>query len=306
MAITLDMLKDLGLELSDDQAQKIVTLSENDEQAQIDKVTERIHSQYDADIKEITGKEKPGGVKSYENLKKILGGYKNDLEALKAKNKELTTAIENGKGDEAQLSQLKAELETVKNEKSALEEKVSGIEESYKTQLSQKEKEVEETIVNSLVESRLANLKFKDDEHITERVKAVLIKEAKNEVLSQNRKLTKAEDGTPQLIFLDENGLTKTNPKNMQNPLSVDDVLQNSLADILETPRQQQGGGGQPQPGGGQGGGAIRVNAKTKSEADALINTALIEAGKTPGTDEYREAYQEAYKENNISELPAR
>lgn len=306
MALTIEMLKQIdGLELSDEMAQQIADLSKRDEQVNIDKITERIHSQYDADIKELTGKEKPGGVKSYDNLKQVLGAYVNDLDALKAKNKELVQSIEAGKGSETQMANLKADLETVQNEKAALEEKIQGLTETHQTALSEKDKEVESVIVNSIIDNRLADYKFKDDKHITDRVKQVMIKDAKAAVLSQNKKLVKGEDGSHKLVFLGEDGLPQTNPNNLQNPLSVDDILKDNLGDILEGTREQKGGGGKPGSGGGAGG-TIQITAQNKIEADSLINEALRHQGLQPGTEAYTKAYQEAYTENNVSELPAR
>jgi hypothetical protein len=95
MAINLEMLTAIE-GLNEDQKKAIVALSENDEKTVIDTKVAELYNGIDADVKAITGKEKPATIKTYEHLKKVLGDYVGQLDSLKEKNKELTTAIEQG------------------------------------------------------------------------------------------------------------------------------------------------------------------------------------------------------------------
>jgi hypothetical protein len=305
MAINLEMLTAIE-GLNEDQKKAIVALSENDEKTVIDTKVAELYNGIDADVKAITGKEKPATIKTYEHLKKVLGDYVGQLDSLKEKNKELTTAIEEGKGDDKLVNDLKAELTTAKNQAEALQQKVDTITQEWQGKFQEKETELNTYRKKGLIEKALGSLQFTDDKGITESIKNVMKKNAIDAIMQRKSKIVQDEDGAERLVFLDENDLPVTNPKNQQLPLAPVDVLQENLKDILVTNRSAAGGGGKP-GGGAQTGGDItgyRIKSGTKSQADIEIYDYLVSQGKQPGSIEYLEAQKAIYQENKVSELP--
>ena len=113
--LTTEVIKTLGV--SDDIAEKIATLSANDENAVIGKKLADVHSQYDADVYSTTGIQREQSEKTYDYVKRVLSKFKTEvgelptvkssLQKLEQEKKELEETIKSGKGSEAISQQLK-------------------------------------------------------------------------------------------------------------------------------------------------------------------------------------------------------
>jgi hypothetical protein len=74
---------------------------------------------------------------------------------------------------------------------------------------------------------------------------------------------------------------------------------------ILDEGRQQQGIGSHAPKQQGQAGTPVDVSmARTQREADELIHNQLNAQGLTRGSKAYQDAYDNAWKENNVVSLP--
>jgi len=75
--LTTEVIKTLGV--SDDIAEKIATLSANDENAVIGKKLADVHSQYDADVYSTTGIQREQSEKTYDYVKRVLSKFKTEV-----------------------------------------------------------------------------------------------------------------------------------------------------------------------------------------------------------------------------------
>ena len=98
------------------------------------------------------------------------------------------------------------------------------------------------------------------------------------------------------------------NPNNQLNPFTPGELLTKELETmgVLE-PKRQQTGGGTNTPRRQTGSGSIVVDAsgaKTRTEAYDIIANSLMQQGLTIGSKDFNDAMNQAWKDNNISNLP--
>ena len=107
------------------------------------------------------------------------------------------------------------------------------------------------------------------------------------------------------LVFRDQNGVIQNNKENGLNPFTAAELIKKELTPILDQGRQQTGAGSKP--GASNANGSLSVSgARTQAEAAEAITTQLMSLGIARGTNEFQAKLDEAWKENNISELPIR
>ncbi len=299
--------------LTDAQKLAITTLSSNDEATVIGTKIGALHGQYDADILNISGISKADGEKTYDYLKRVLGGYKTkldgtktlsaQLEAQKKKVTELEAKLAAGGSDEAVKQQLKDARHQVTQLQTQLTAKTGELDKAKKD-YEQKEKDLQ---VGFAFTNATAGIKFKAD--VSEPVKKILLAAAKDEILAKGTPdFIDDGNGGKKLVLRDAAGNTLNNPKNNLNPYTIEElVMETSLKDVIDTGKQQPGGGTGP----GQSDDRRTVNldlstAKTQQEADVQIENYLLSTGLTRDNVKFGNKALEIRNENNVSNLPIR
>lgn len=306
--LTRDILRQNAAfaELSDDILSQIEQMSRNDEDTVIGKRIGEIHQQYDKTIFETTGIARNGDEKSYKYLERAAKALRekaqnadslNDkIAALEKEKEELQKKITEGGGEELQA--VNAELAKTKQQYNALKKQMDEREGEYKKQLF-------DVQVGFDMSQAVSGLKLRAD--IPEAAARVLVESAVNKVKTSYNPEYVETNGVKKLVFKDENGVTLNNPQNSLEPYTAKELLQNELKTmgILDEGRRQTGGGTHGGSGGSGGGSSVDISgAKTQVEANDLIKIALNKQGLVYGSSEYQQAFDKAWVDNNITQLP--
>lgn len=293
-------------ELSDDILSQIEQMSRNDEDTVIGKRIGEIHQQYDKTIFETTGIARNGDEKSYKYLERAAKSLREKVQnadslndkiaALEKEKEELQKKITEGGGEELQA--VNAELAKTKQQYNALKKQMDEREGEYKKQLF-------DVQVGFDMSQAVSGLKLRAD--IPEAAARVLVESAVNKVKTSYNPEYVETNGVKKLVFKDENGVTLNNPQNSLEPYTAKELLQNELKTmgILDEGRRQTGGGTHGGSGGSGGGSSVDISgAKTQVEANDLIKIALNKQGLVYGSSEYQQAFDKAWVDNNITQLP--
>lgn len=302
-------------ELSDDQVQAIEVLSQNDEDQVIGKKVGEIHGEYDRDIAEVLGVEKPSGKKTYAWLKEdILPMAKStkEVQTNLSKAQETITSLEEqlkkGTGDES----LKKKLEDQEDLVVSLRKQQDDLKSDYETKLKETQDGMLGMRVNNEFDSGLTGLKFKDEKLVSTSLRSMVISNAKQTILNSYRPDFVKADGsdTEQLIFRDEKGEIARNPENALKPYTAKELLlkEATMKDILDA-KKVQGGAGGSGDGGSRNEDAEIIDissAKTQVEANALIVKKLAADGVARGSAEFNEKLTQLRKDNGVDKLEMR
>ena len=295
--LTTEVIKTLGV--SDDIAEKIATLSANDENAVIGKKLADVHSQYDADVYSTTGIQREQSEKTYDYVKRVLSKFKTEvgelptvkssLQKLEQEKKELEETIKSGKGSEAISQQLKDAQSMIDSLKKTNETTIAELTNKFK----EKEAEVSTIKVNSVFEKSLASIKLKEE--YTDSIKDILINNAKSTILASYK--TDWVDG--KMIFRDSNGEIVRNPNNLQNPYTAEELLKENLKDALFVETDKSGGGtGGKNPDTGD---ILDISsAKDQYQADEIFSKYLMKKGYSRGSVDFDVAFTKLRKDNPI------
>lgn len=322
MALTAETIKEQkALEgLSAEQIAAIATLSANDENKVIGEKTKEIHSRYDEDIKRITGKDKPAGVHTYDNLNRILEDYvqaakkvpaelTKQLDELRSERDELAKKIKDNapEATKAEIAKMEGLLNDANSRIKALQEGEKSLKEEYEGKLKKASSDVTDLQVEYEFEKALQGVKFKDEKIIPLKVRETMIEKGKESIrMRYTPDFVQPEGKKRVMVFRDKEGAVVNNPQNLQNPYTAKEMLFEEIKDILDEGHQQPGGG-TAGGGGGQGGGsgAIQVSgAKTQVEADRQIRKELATRGLAAGSKEFQEELTKAWELNKVATLP--
>lgn len=312
MALTLEILKNNTAlaALAPDLLAQIVTLSANDEATVVKaakaEVTSGIWNSVDADLKTLTGKDKPSGVKTYDWLKSALTEAKNDdAQKLKGQVADLEATVATLKANGGDSSQAAAELKKVRTQLTNLQNRYNADLEEWKGKLESKEQEVEATRLDGMVDNAFAGLVFRED--LPGTVIQVMKDTARKELLEAPREWVSA-DGRTLPVFKNADGSTIANPQTLA-ALSPSEIVAKKLADVIVTTPIQGGSGtppatpapGAPKPPAGQPG-APTTTFALKGEASQTaamrsLNEHLKAEGLKPGSAEFQDAADKAFTE---------
>ena len=270
-----------------------------------------LHQKYDDDMFEILG-ERPersddgSKEKTYQKVKalyselKDLRGQKDSL-SKDAKVAELQAKItELSEGDGAS-KQIKDQFETAK--KTWLAEKAE-----LTTKLESQQTEQQKFQKSMLIDAELNNIKF--DPNVTPSIQKMVIADARNQLVNNSE----LRDG--KLVFLDGEGKVELN-KTTYDPIDVHGKLTSleSIRDISLKDENNKGGNAKPnvptiQTTTVEGKDAKKLNLspgsfKTKAEFISVSEKAMLDAGITRRDPEWSKLQNEAYKEHEVSTLPA-
>ncbi len=282
MALTLDLLNaQEGLSgLTDEQKTALVGLSERDEETTFNRRFGETLGQMDTVIASEGAIGRNEGEKTSEYMARVIrilkasadegAGYKTANESLTAEIAKLKDDIAKGQGNE----QLKADLEKYKGNYTAAQkvnEKLQKDLEDLKTEYKGK---LEGFRMESEIGAAMTGITLKKE--LPEATKQALLTLAKQNVMSSKHVF---DETAGVFIFQDADG-NPLKDKSLNN-LTVADMLRVQLETmgVLDTGRQQGGAGGN---GGNGGGGGADVNissARSKVEADEMIERQLMAQG---------------------------
>jgi len=289
--------------LSEEQVAAITTLSKNDEDIVIGERIGRLHGDYDRDVLMVSGVVKNQGEKTYDYVKRVIGGLKTKAESAgtyETKLAEVQSEVEtykqklaDGKGSEVvaqQLTDAKARMTQMEKQHQAEKESL----------LSEKNKAIEDAKnfrINAEFDRELSKMKFKSA--YPETVQKMLIDKAKEQILTE----LKPEFGDTGLVFRDASGVIANNPQNALNPYTAGELLKAKLNDALEAEHRQNGTGTSA-----QNDRAVfdLGGATSQVAADEQICDYLMKKGLLRGTREFADEQTKIRKENGVEKLPLR
>lgn len=300
--------------LTEDQINAIITINNNDVAGEIGKKTSEIYQKFDQLTKDATGVDRLMGAtpeKTYDYLPRAIQEMKKNLgdnEALKTQIQNLTAEkthlegeLAKGAGAEVQrqLDQTKAELANTKTQYNTLQ-----------SQMAEKEKAHQAEIFGIRVDNDLnvasKGMQFKSE--IPASVQAILLQNAYTKIKGMNPDYIDDGNGGKRLVFRGQDGAVLNNPENQLNPYTAGELLARELKDVLAVKREVTGSGTKPLGGGsGAGDPAVDVSgAKSQTEAQEILTKQFLAQGMTIGSDQFQEAMDKAWKDNNIINLPIR
>lgn len=295
--------------LSEEQIKAIVNLSQNDENAVIAKRIGEIYGALDNDILTVSGVAKNGTEKTYDYAKRVLGDFKTKVDGIAALNTQIAdltkekTRLENvikeGSGNEEtakQLKQVRKDFENITKQYNELNQKYQETEQKHA-------KELFNLKVDSELQSATGKFKFKTG--LPDSVTKIIMSQAIEKIKGMSPELIDDGKGGKTLVFKGEDGAIMRNPANQLNPYSPAELLEKELngMGVLEAKRTQTGTGTTSLAPANSS--VIDVTgAKTRVEAYDIISAALLAQGKPVGSEAFEAAMAEAWKENNIAQLP--
>ena len=295
--------------LTEEQQNVILTMSKNDEEQVIGNRFREVYNQLDATIAKATGVQRNGDEKTYlylERAANILAEKANSVNELNTKIVELTKerdtlqkAVEKG-GDaelKRQLTQANTDLATVRQQYDALKGDYDKLTSSHATEMLNMQ-------IDNMLQSAKAGLKFKSE--FQQAAIDTLLAQAMKTVKGMNPELID-DNGVKRLVFKDDKGQYLLNPETHYEKFTAEELLKKELRTmgILDEGRQQMGTGTHVPQQQRQSEVPVDVTmARTQKEADDIIHNQLNALGLTRGSKAYDEAYQQAWKDNNIQSLP--
>jgi len=313
MAITLEMLKDLGLD--DDIKAKVVDLSKQDEQNTVESLVEdriktrigQLHADYEKDFEEATGIKRtsgPGGYKFIKAEAERLAKKAKKADSLQDKIKDLEEKITSGVNDQDALKDLQTKLSDTQTQledvrKQYEEEKNSWEEEKN----SWKEQSFKRDVMGNL-QKGLAGVTFNDS--IPESVREKYIQTELSQILQDYRIEEVDVDGKKTFHFRDkDSGRLLGNPDDGQKPFTPETMAQYRLKDVIKGVREAGGGGSSSSGGGGNG--TFVLQAKSQLEANTQIEEYLMKHKSLSKIDPtFHSEKEKLWKESEAGNLPVK
>lgn len=318
MPLTVNQLKENPAlkDLSPEQLQAAVTLANNVAQADLDTEVGIIHSRYDADIKEVTGRDKPDGMKTYAHLKSVLTELqsagagdeqlKADLKDARTKITRLETKIANGDGDAA----LKTQLATEKRRADAAETQIAQLKKDHEDVVNELNGRIDnagaelETLrwTTELSQAR-GSLTFRED--LSDSIMKTQHMGVDAIMNSYTRKIEVDTNGKERYVYY-QGDKRVNNPETMA-PATTEEILRTHYGDAVAEGRQQGGAGSGAGAGAGHGapgaghGAAFSLNGyATQADAADGINQHLSAQGLDSGTEAHSDEFNKIWDEQVV------
>lgn len=312
--ITVEMLAaDAALAgLTDEQKNAIALMSKNDEEVVIGNRFREVYNKLDETIARETGIARNGDEKTYlylERAAKELATKANSVEGLNTKIADLSKERDRLKeqiakgGDEAlrkQLEQATKDLDGVRKQYDTLKADFDKAKTDHAAELFGIQ-------IDNVLAGAKAGLKFKPE--FPQAATDTLLAQALAKVKGMNPDFIDDGKGGKRLVFKGENGEIARDPENHLEPYTAEALLKKELRamGILDEGRRAAGvSTTQPQQHQQQGAAVDLSMARTQQEADNIIHGQLNAQGLVRGSKKYQEAYDAAWKENNIISLPVK
>ena len=295
--------------LTEEQRNAIVTMSKNDEEVVIGNRFREVYNTLDATIARETGISRNGDEKTYHYLEraaKQLATKANSVEGLNGKINELTKerdklqkALADG-GDEQmakQYAQAKKDLASVAQQYAQLKADFDKVKEAHDAEM------LGVRIDNELAVAR-GTVKVKGD--LPQPVTDAIIRQTVDKIKSMSPEYIDDDNGGKRLVFKGEDGVIIRNQEKQLEPITAADLFARELKamGVLDEGRKAAGGGTATPT---KSGSAVPVDvttARTQTEAQDIIARQLMQKGMVNGSKEFQTAMDEAWRENNIQNLP--
>ena len=298
--------------LTAEQVEAIVNLSANDESAVIGARIGQIYRDLDTTIAASTGVSRNGDEKTYKYLERAakelaekagsVDAYKKQVTELTVEKKRLEKAIADGEGAaEAakQLAQAQKDLTAVRKQFADL--KASADEAARKHAA-----ELFDVRIDNEMRMASAGIKFKAE--LPQSATSVLLDQALRKIKGYAPEYIDNGNGGKALAFKDESGAIMRNPENQLNPYTAAELVKKELKamGVLDEGVKVKGAGTQPPTTTGSTTGIVVdvQAARTRVEAYDAIANSLMAQGLTNGSAEFDAAMQQAWKDNNVANLP--
>lgn len=294
--------------LTDEQINAIADLSKNDEDVVIGKRIGELYRQLDETIDKSTGIARNGDEKTYlyleraaKEIKAQSEGYERQVAELTKTKAKLEEAIAAGGGEETKrlLEQSKKDLQGVTKQYVELKAEYDKLGEKHAAEIAGIRIDNELALAQS-------GIQFKKD--LPKAVTDVLLSQAVAKVKAMNPQYVDDGKGGKVLAFMEQDGTVKRNAENGLNPYTAKELV---IADlkamgVLDERVKGQGAGTKPPTSTGAGGSepVTITGAKTQREATDIITEMLLKRGMINGSKEFQDAFNEAWKGNNIQALP--
>lgn len=312
--ITVEMLAaDAALAgLTDEQKNAIALMSKNDEEVVIGNRFREVYNKLDETIAKETGIARNGDEKTYlylERAAKTLATKANSVDGLNTKIADLTKERDKLKqqvaegGDEAtrkQLAQAQKDLDAVRTQYDTLKADFDKAKTDHVAELLGVQ-------IDNVLAGAQAGLKFKPE--FPQAATDTLLAQALMKIKGMNPDFIDDGKGGKRLVFKGENGEIARDPENHLEPYTAEALLKKELRamGILDEGRKAAGAGTEPPKNPQQGGAPVDVSmARTQQEADNIIHNQLNAQGLVRGSKKYQEAYDAAWRDNNINTLPVK
>ena len=312
--ITIEMLAaDAALAgLTDEQKNAIALMSKNDEEVVIGNRFREVYNKLDETIAKETGIARNGDEKTYlylERAASTLAAKANSVDGLNTKIADLTKERDKLKqqvaegGDEAtrkQLAQAQKDLEAVRTQYDTLKADFDKAKTDHAAELLGVQ-------IDNVLAGAQAGLKFKAE--FPQAATDTLLAQALTKIKGMNPDFIDDGKGGKRLVFKGENGEIARDPENHLEPYTAEALLKKELRamGILDEGRKANGTSTtQPQQQQQQGAPVDVSMARTQQEADNIIHNQLNAQGLVRGSKKYQEAYDAAWRDNNINTLPVK
>lgn len=299
--------------LTEDQIKAIETLSANDENSVIAKKTSEIYNEMDSKIKTITGIDRTGDEKSYNYFERAVKtikdssksseGLQKQIDDLTAEKTRLEGVIASGYGD----ADIKAQLESAKKDLTNVQSQFNKVKKDNEELVKTHAGEILGMKLDSELSRSMTGIEF--NKNLPKQTIDMIVESTFGKIKGMNPAYVKDEAGNSVLTFNDAAGVVIRNSENALNPITASELIKRELnaAGILAAVQNPAGGAGTGggNPGGGAGAGTFDLSsAKTQVEANSIIENALLAKGLTRGSSEFASESTQAWKDNNVSQLP--
>lgn len=315
MALTKELLakQDSLKELTDAQIATIIALSKNDEDAIVGGKVKEIYTTMDERILAETGIGKNGVEKTSDYLARVskalkdkvteFDKFKGKIATLEEEKTRLEGVIAKNQGNEeltTRLTQKEAELKRTKDSLNELTKEYAKAKETHIAEL----KGIK---VDGEISRATSGIKFK--ETLPKSVQDIILSQTIDKLKSMNPDFVDSGDGvTKTLVFRHEDGSVMNNPNNSLNPFTAKELIIKELTDmdVLDNGKPNTGGG-TDENGGGKPKPSVSIrDAKSKNEANDIIQHELAQKGLVRDSLEWQEAMDKAWLDNKdvLEKLP--
>lgn len=323
MAITTEMLNthDALKGLDPNIKAQIVAMSLNDENTVIAKKTREHWEAIDTDLSGVSGLAKPREMKSHEWMKSLFGDMKGKLEkattelqTAKTSLAEMQEKVKTGGNDAAlkgQVEKLTKDLADAQGRFTSLQEQMSGLEEKHKGELTSTKQQSDQLFAKMKFAQAAAGRTLR--EGMSPSDFALILDQKVSQFTSGYDMKVEEVNGRPELVFRDKStGLMINNPKNLQQPLTAEDIVDTNFQSYFADKGRPSmgigsgGGGGQKLVGGDalNGNGLDVSGVRSKIELDERIQTHLGNEGIKSSDRNYHSVFM-TVREEAIKELPS-
>lgn len=282
--------------LTDEQCEAIITLSNNSEKAEIEKLNASFESTIATGF---DGYKRNDGEDNTAFISRVVGSLKTDasknaekVETLTKEVAKLNKTIADNAGD----AELTKKLTTAQKDLAAITQSYADLKKQSEADKAEYSKKILDYKIDTEINAARSNIKYSDT--ISESARDALTRQAIEKIKSFAPSFT--DDG--KLIFHNADGSTMVNKENGLNPFSASELLMSELRTfgiLNENPNNGGAGTKNPAP-------KIITGYKTQAEAIDAYGKELAKDGYVAGTKAHSDKMAEFMKANDISKLPER